>query len=136
MAGRENLGKVEDRLRADLVAWLTTVTPEGQPQTTPVWFLWEGDTAILYSRPGKPKLRNISANPRVTLALRMDETGDDVVTIEGRAVRAQDAPPAHENAAYVEKYAGPIENLGYDPEGFARDYSEPVRITPTRVRSW
>ena len=27
------------RLEHDLVLWLTTVTPAGQPQASPVWFL-------------------------------------------------------------------------------------------------
>lgn len=136
VAVRDELEKVGDRLRGDIVVWLTTVRPDGQPQTTPVWFLWEGETLLVYSRPGKPKLRNIAANTAVVLALRMDETGDDVVVIEGRAERREDVPAAHENADYVGKYAGPISALGYDPEGFAGDYSEPIRITATRVRSW
>lgn len=135
MAVRDELDKVGERLRRDLVVWLTTVRSDGQPQTTPVWFLWEDDSVLVYSRPGKPKLRNIAANPAVVLALRMDEAGAGVVVIEGRARRTEDAP-AHENAAYVEKYAESIEDLGYEPEGFARDYSEPIRITPARVRAW
>jgi hypothetical protein len=28
------------RLRAEPIIWLTTVTRSGQPQSTPVWFLW------------------------------------------------------------------------------------------------
>jgi len=32
------------RLQTEPVIWLTTVTPSGQPQSTPVWFLWEDDS--------------------------------------------------------------------------------------------
>jgi predicted pyridoxine 5'-phosphate oxidase superfamily flavin-nucleotide-binding protein len=30
---------VEGRLRANLMAWLTTVRPDGRPDSVPVWFL-------------------------------------------------------------------------------------------------
>jgi hypothetical protein len=43
------------RLRSEQVAWLTTVRADGQPQSTPVWFLWDGRTFLLYSQPGTPR---------------------------------------------------------------------------------
>jgi PPOX class probable F420-dependent enzyme len=60
------------RLRSEQVAWLTTVRADGQPQSTPVWFLWDGETFLLYSQPGAQKVRNVTANPKVSLHL-----GDD-----------------------------------------------------------
>jgi Pyridoxamine 5'-phosphate oxidase len=32
-----------ERLRTDLILWLTTVRPGGQPQSTPVWFHFDGE---------------------------------------------------------------------------------------------
>ncbi len=32
------------RLQSEPIIWLTTVTPSGQPQSTPVWFLWQDPT--------------------------------------------------------------------------------------------
>jgi hypothetical protein len=31
----------DGRLKSEPMIWLTTVTPSGQPQSTPVWFLWQ-----------------------------------------------------------------------------------------------
>ena len=57
--------RVEDRLRNDLMAWLTTVQPDGQPVSVPVWFLMrENGTILLYTQPKKEKLRNIATTPR------------------------------------------------------------------------
>src|SRR5207248_1463964 len=65
---------VERRLRSNLMAWLTTVRPDGQPVSVPVWFLVRGDgTILVYSQPGQHKLRNISKNPRVSLALDVND---------------------------------------------------------------
>lgn len=36
---------VAGRLRTERIAWITTVAPSGQPQSSPVWFLWDEDAA-------------------------------------------------------------------------------------------
>ncbi len=124
------------RLRTDLIVWLTTLAPEGQPQSTPVWFLWDGDVFHVYSQPDKPKLRNIRANPRVSLHLEGGEEGSDVVTFEGRAEVAANGAPATSSPEYIKKYRRLIEGFGWTPESFAGDYSVPLRITPSRARIW
>jgi PPOX class probable F420-dependent enzyme len=126
----------EERLRSDVAAWLTTVSPDGQPQSTPVWFLWDGSTFLMYSRPDTPKLRNIEANPKVSLHLDGENEGTHVVTFDATAEVLRDQPPANRVAEYVEKYRQPIADLGWTPESFAADYSVPLRITPTRVQVW
>lgn len=125
------------RLRTDRVVWLTTVRGDGQPQSTPVWFVWEEDrgTILLFSIPTSPKLANVRANPHVSLHFN-DIGGSDVVTIEGVAEITDDAPPPDRLPAYLEKYRGLIEDeLGSDPERFARQYATPVRVRPTRLRA-
>ena len=34
--------EVEERLRSEPIMWMTTVTPDGRPQPSPIWFLWSG----------------------------------------------------------------------------------------------
>jgi hypothetical protein len=43
--------RADDKLRHEIAAWLTTVTAEGQPQSTPIWFHWDGSTFLIYSQP-------------------------------------------------------------------------------------
>src|ERR1700690_2645477 len=91
------------RLARDLIGWLVTGNGAGAPAPVPVWFLTDGDSFLVYSRPDTPKLRNIAANPRVALHLNDNGRGGDVVIVAGRAHRSDD-PPAHRVPAYVEKY--------------------------------
>jgi PPOX class probable F420-dependent enzyme len=46
---------------------LTTVMPDGQPQTTPVWCNREGDTILINTMRGFRKEKNMRQNPKVTL---------------------------------------------------------------------
>ena len=86
------------RLREEIIGWLTTVSPDGAPQPIPVWFLWDGGGSILlYSRPGKRKLRNIAANPKVSLNLDSDRVEADIVVCWGE-IRVSDDPPCERGA--------------------------------------
>jgi PPOX class probable F420-dependent enzyme len=79
-----------------------------QPQSVPVWFLWDGQTFLIYSQPGRQKLRRIDTNPRVDLNLNSNAHVGDVVRTEGVADIVEDAPPATEVPEYVEKYSAAI----------------------------
>jgi PPOX class probable F420-dependent enzyme len=93
------------RLKDELIYWLVTTGPDGTPQPSPVWALWEeGGTALIYSQPGTPKLRNIAARPRVALHLDGDGKGGDIVVVTGDARLASEGPPADKVPAYIAKY--------------------------------
>jgi PPOX class probable F420-dependent enzyme len=128
--------RADRRLRSELVLWLTTVRADGQPQASPVWFLWDGETLLIFSQPSAQKLRNLAANPRVAVHVDTDEAGEDVLTIEGTAAVDPDAPPSDQLEEYQAKYRDGIRAIGMTPEQLAGDYSVAVRIRPTHARAW
>jgi PPOX class probable F420-dependent enzyme len=134
--GTNKGARADARLRSDEVAWLITVSADGTPVPTPVWFWWDGAAIVVYSQRDKPKLRHIAANPRVAFALRTDELGDEITVITGDAVVDPTIPSAAELPGYAEKYGALIARLGADPASFAGEYAIPVRVTPTRLRQW
>lgn len=126
--------RVEDRLTHNLMAWLTTVRPDGQPVSVPLWFLLRDDDSILiYSRPSKQKLSNLRANPRVSLTLDVTDIGRNIVRLEGTARQVHDVPPAHELPAYLAKYGERIAALFDTPEQFGKLFSEAIVITPEKL---
>ena len=126
--------RVARHLREDIVVWMTTVTRAGAPLPMPVWFLWDGgESALMYSMPGA-RVRNIEANPKVTLNFDGDGGGGDIVVLSGTATIDRDAPPVDQAGEYRAKYDEQIERIGMNPESFAERYSVPVRVAFTRLR--
>lgn len=121
------------RLRDEIIVWLTTVRPSGQPDTVPVWYLWQDDTVLIYSRPDKQKLGNIAGNPRVSVVVDDTHGGGDVIRIEGAAEIVPDAPLCNAIPAYVAKYGEHIKRIGHDADSFARAYSVAIRVTPSKI---
>ncbi len=122
---------VEGRLRANLMTWLTTVRPNGQPVSVPVWFLLRDDeTILIYSQTAKVKLKNIKENPRVALGLDVTDIGRDIIRIEGLARHSPELPSADQVPEYVAKYAERIGAMFDTSARFAELFPVPVLITP------
>ena len=126
--------RAEQRLQQDQIIWITTVRADGQPQASPVWFLWQHGKFFLHSKPDQ-KVRNIGAHPRVALHLN-DHDGGDVVTIEGTAEVLAGDSAANVRPDYLAKYREAIPQLGLTPEQMLAAYPVAFQVTPTRIRVW
>ena len=62
--------RAAERLASEIPIWLTTVDADGQPQTSPVWFWWDGEIFHLFSKPDAPKVANMRSNSHVSLNLQ------------------------------------------------------------------
>jgi PPOX class probable F420-dependent enzyme len=130
---KERDAHIEQRLRTDHITWLVSVRPDGRPHAVAVWFLWDGDTILIFSRPNNQKLRNIQSNPNVVLALDNTHEGEDPITIEGTATLLASGEVDITHNSYIEKYAEGIKGIGFTPEQMAAQYTQAIRIRPTRV---
>jgi PPOX class probable F420-dependent enzyme len=88
----------------------------------------------VYSKPTTQKVRNLHASPKVAIHLRDVDDGSDIVSIEGTAEIDESYPSAAAIPEYLTKYRSMIADLNMDPESFAKSYSIPVRIRPTKIR--
>jgi len=128
--------KVAAPLDSDLICWLTTVSPAGQPQSSAIWFLREGNSLLMYSAADATRLGNLAHNDLISLNLRGDTAGDFILTLEGTATLAPDVAAAQYNEAYLAKYSAEFRRLGWTPASYSADFSLPVRVEVTRVRYW
>jgi PPOX class probable F420-dependent enzyme len=112
------------------------VTPDGQPQTLPIWFVWEDGTILFYSKKVAVRNRNLRLNPKVSFHLADDGSGDDILEIEGEARLDPAAPASKDQPAYSAKYAALLAAYGWTPEYLSEEYPHPCRLVPTAVHAF
>ncbi len=127
--------RAAERLRTEEVGWLVTVSADGTPEPSPVWFHWDGaDTVLVYSQ-NAPKVRNIKAHPRV--AFHFDSVGGgNVVTFTGSAVVDDAHPKSVDHEAYVAKYIDGMTSINYTPQSFSESYNQVIVITLEKLRGF
>ena len=123
-------------LETEPVVWVSTVRPDGAPHLVPIWFWWDGDAMLVFSKPDAQKVRNLRANPSVMLALGDAEADFDVGLLEGRA-ELLDRPTSDVlPAGHLAKYAAQLRAIGVTPEAYAEAYSQVIRIVPADFLAW
>ncbi len=126
--------RVARRLRDEKILWLTTVGADGTPQPAPVWFLWDGDSILIYGLNEAKRNAHLARNPHVSLNFDGNGSGGDIIVITGEMRLVPDEPSADKNADYVAKYKDFIARNFRTPENFASRYGVAMRITPAKVR--
>ncbi|HJZ48046.1 MAG TPA: TIGR03667 family PPOX class F420-dependent oxidoreductase [Roseiflexaceae bacterium] len=124
---------IDRRLRGEPIIWLSTVRPDGRPHLVPVWFLWDGATILIFSKPAAQKMRNLRHSPQVMLALDTADEGEDVVLLEGRAELLRDDAPRSTLPEYAAKYAALMTRIGITAESMAAEFTQAIRVTIDRL---
>jgi PPOX class probable F420-dependent enzyme len=60
-------------IESDALAHVTTIDPDGRPQTTLAWVGLEGDEVVFATLPDQRKLRNLRQDPRITISIQTDK---------------------------------------------------------------
>jgi general stress protein 26 len=107
--------------------WVASASPTGGVHLVPVTHTWNGSQHVLTTEPGSRTVANVTANPRVRLAL--GETRD-VVMVDAILV---EAVPAAEAAAMVAD--GYASQAGWDPRTDSGEYVYLV-FRPERIQVW
>lgn len=123
---------VDERLRSDLMIWISTVKPDGGAHLVPVWFLWDGEHVYIFSKPDQ-KIRNLQQNKSVMLGLDDTKGGNDPIMITGTAELLPHGEVTPAMPAYEEKYAERFAQYHWTGELMGKEYSEPIRITPRKI---
>jgi PPOX class probable F420-dependent enzyme len=63
------LQEFADLLHTTALAHIATIGPKGEPQCTPVWFDWDGNTLRFSQTTTRQKFRNLQRDPRFALSL-------------------------------------------------------------------
>jgi len=122
----------ETALRHDPVVWLSSVRSDGRPHVVPVWFHWDGERIVAFSKPNARKVDNLRDQPSVMLAVGTPGADFGVELIE--AIAELPAQPADEVMpdGFGAKYRDLLQRAGLSVQRFAEVYSQPIVLRPTR----
>lgn len=126
--------RVSHRLSEEHIAWFTTVSMDGTPQTRPIWFLWNGGSFLIFSEPHGNKVRHLGSNPKASIHLDGDGNGGDIVVFVGEAYVETKPIPNADLEAYIEKYREGFKQISTTPERFAENYQTAIRMVPSKLR--
>lgn len=127
----------QDLLAKPIYAVLTTVMPDGQPQSTIVWVNLEDGFVCFNTARGRQKDKNLARNPKVTVALLDPEDPFRWLEVRGTV----DGGDEEDGVAHIERLSRKYTGQGYYG-GFntrTRPESETrvkYRINATRVNAF
>ena len=128
--------RTDQQLRTEPIIWLAMTRPDGRPHLVPVWFWWDGASVLIFSEPDKQKVRNLRHSPHAMLALDTADQGEDVVMIVGEAELLVEPSGAVMPPGFADKYAALFARLGSSAPEMAARYSQPIRVTPSKLIAW
>jgi PPOX class probable F420-dependent enzyme len=119
-------------LRDDPVVWLSSVQRDGRPHVVPVWFHWDGERIVAFSKPHARKVDNLRDQPRVMLAVGTPGPDFEVELIEATAELPDRSAAELMPEGFGAKYRELLRRAGLSVQRFAEVYSQPIVLRPTR----
>ncbi len=115
-------------LKSSIPARLGYIAPDGTPRVTPMWFTWNDREFVLGAAGSSPKVKALSAQPRVALTIDSQSAPYEVLYVRGDAeLEAVDgAVPEYLEAAL--RYMGPERGAAF-AEHASANFRDMVRIS-------
>lgn len=118
---------------------VATVSADGRPHQSALWFVWDGTSLWLYSIVRSQRWTDIARDPRISVIVDDGHEYGELrgVELSGTAVGVGEAPRTGEpnseldapEAAFAPKYFG-LDRMPHD------ERHAWLRLTPERITSW
>ena len=118
-----------DLLESNALAHVATLGPRGEPQSTPVWFGWDGEHIRFSQTKRQQKQRNLRRDPRVALSIVDPRNPYRYLEVRGVAVAFEDDPERAFLDSMARKYLG-VDRYPWHQEG---DEHVTIVIQPQRT---
>ncbi|GAA1573916.1 PPOX class F420-dependent oxidoreductase [Kribbella sancticallisti] len=120
-----------DLLASTAVAFVSTIGKHGEPQVTPLWFLWDGESVRISLVEGRQKLRNLRRDPRISLVVVDPARPTHYIELRGRVSELAPDPDFDLERAVATKYTGGWSDV--EPPGTTR-YATSIIVEKTTMQ--
>jgi PPOX class probable F420-dependent enzyme len=126
-------------LAAQRTCRVATVSADGRPHATPLWFAWDGASLWLYSITHSRRWAELAADPRIAVVVDAGEEYGELrgVELTGEVRLVGEAPRtglAHAGLELPERIFAA--KYGFGPAMVHDGRHAWLRLTPTTVTSW
>ena len=104
-----------DLLGSTGLAHIATIGPRGEPQSSPVWFGWDGEYVKFSQTKTRQKYKNLGREPRLALSIVDPENPMRYLEIRGVVERIEEDPDLDFINSMSEKYLGKDEYPNHRP---------------------
>ena len=125
----------KDLVEGPISVALTTVMPDGQPQTTVVWCNYDGTHVLINTMSRFQKAKNLRANPKVTILAWRRSKPLRYLEVRGTVVEMTEEGAMQHLDELAVLYTGKAPYFGEVIPAEWKDRETPVlcKIAPTRV---
>ena len=109
-----NNSAVQKILQSKTFAHLATTSPSGEPQSSPMWFLWDGEYIKFTHTTKRKKYQNIKRHPHVSISITDVDDPYTYAEFRGVVERIEDDPDGTFFNTLAEHYGASVRYPG-DP---------------------
>ncbi len=124
-----------DLLTRPILCAITTINPDGQPHTVPVWCDYDGEHVRVNMPAATKKARNLQRNNKLSLLVIDPQNSGHWVEVQGHVGEVRDgAHGAREHINQLsEKYTG---NPVYQARGSSGDNREMIIVEAVKINGY
>lgn len=104
--------KVQKILQSKQLAYLATLGNNGEPQNSPMWFLWDGEYLKFTHTTKRQKFQNIKRDPRVAVVINDPDNMYLHVEFRGIVDHIEEDPDGSFFDTLAKHYDSPIRYIG------------------------
>lgn len=115
-----------DLLTSTALAHVATIGPNGEPQSSPVWFDWDGEQVLFSQTTGRQKYKNLLRDPQIALSIVDPANPYRYLEVRGTATEIVDDDGNAFIDSMAKKYMGEDQYPWHRPG----DHRVVVKVTP------
>ena len=104
-----------DLLETTALIHVATIGPDGEPQSNPVWFDWDGEHVKFSQTKTRQKYRNVGRDPRIAVSIVDPENPYRYLEVRGKVTEIEEDPDLDFINAMSKKYLGMDEYPNHQP---------------------